>query len=107
MDGRLILAGRRVETADLQDSLNPTSLEPLGRFCLTSPQECVQAVQAASGSETSRSIGCGRAVAESGHDGVFIWVMIIVSGEPDVKTSFRSMDKCAISRPMTMNEQGQ
>ena len=47
MDGRLILAGRRVETAGFQDSLNPASLEPLGRFCLASPQECEQAVQAA------------------------------------------------------------
>ncbi len=47
MDGRLIIAGRRVETADLQDSLNPASLESLGRFCLASPRECDQAVQAA------------------------------------------------------------
>lgn len=47
MDGRLIIADQRVETAAQQESLNPATLELLGKFCLASPQECDQAVQAA------------------------------------------------------------
>jgi succinate-semialdehyde dehydrogenase/glutarate-semialdehyde dehydrogenase len=47
MDGRLILADRRVETGDLQESLNPATLEAVGRFNLASPRDCDLAVQAA------------------------------------------------------------
>jgi len=47
MDGRLIIAGRRVETGESRESFNPATLEPGGRFNLASPRECDLAVQAA------------------------------------------------------------
>ncbi len=47
MDGRLILAGRRVDTGESQESINPATLEPVGRFSLGSPRDCDLAVQAA------------------------------------------------------------
>jgi len=47
MDGRLIIAGRRVETNESQESFNPATLEPVGRFHQASAHECDLAVQAA------------------------------------------------------------
>ncbi len=47
MDGRLIIENRRVETKAKIESLNPTTLKPLGEACLASSQECRHALQAA------------------------------------------------------------
>ncbi|UCE22044.1 MAG: aldehyde dehydrogenase family protein [Candidatus Aminicenantes bacterium] len=47
MDGRLIIENKRVETKEKIESLNPSTLEPLGEACLASSQECRQALQAA------------------------------------------------------------
>ncbi len=47
MDGRLIIDGRRVETSEQQESINPATLESLGRFHLAAPENLETAVQAA------------------------------------------------------------
>lgn len=47
MDGRLIIANRRIETNEKIESLNPSTLEPVGEACLASARECQQALQAA------------------------------------------------------------
>jgi succinate-semialdehyde dehydrogenase/glutarate-semialdehyde dehydrogenase len=47
MDGRVIIDGRRVETSEHQVSINPATLESVGRFHLAGPGECKEAVQAA------------------------------------------------------------
>ncbi len=47
MDGRLIIAHQRIDTEAQQESFNPATLESLGKFCLASPKDCDQAVQAA------------------------------------------------------------
>ena len=47
MDGRPIIAGRRLETGEHKESLNPATLESLGVFHLASSEECRQAVEAA------------------------------------------------------------
>ncbi len=47
MDGRLIIAHQRIETSAQQESINPATLESLGKFCLASPHDCDQAVQTA------------------------------------------------------------
>jgi len=47
MDGRLIIENKRVETKDKIESLNPSTLEPVGEACLASARECQQALQAA------------------------------------------------------------
>jgi acyl-CoA reductase-like NAD-dependent aldehyde dehydrogenase len=46
-DGNLIIDGERVETSSKKDSLNPATLELVGRFFLASPRECQKAIQAA------------------------------------------------------------
>lgn len=47
LDGRLIIAGRREETAAKLVSLNPATLEPLGEASLASDDDCRRAVRAA------------------------------------------------------------
>jgi acyl-CoA reductase-like NAD-dependent aldehyde dehydrogenase len=47
MDGRLIIENKRVETKEKIESLNPSTLEPVGEACLASSQECQHALQAA------------------------------------------------------------
>ncbi len=47
MDGRLIIANQRIETAAKLNSSNPATLESLGDFSLATEVECRQAVQAA------------------------------------------------------------
>jgi acyl-CoA reductase-like NAD-dependent aldehyde dehydrogenase len=47
MDGRLIIAGERIETAKKLASTNPATLESLGEVSLASDEECRKAVKAA------------------------------------------------------------
>ncbi len=47
MDGRLIIANKRVETKDKIESFNPATLQSVGEICLASGKECRQAIQAA------------------------------------------------------------
>ncbi len=47
LDGNLIINGKRVETPDKKESLNPATLEQIGKFCLASTQDCQTAIQAA------------------------------------------------------------
>ena len=47
LDGTLIVDGNRVESSHKKDSLNPATLEPVGKFCLASTRECQMAIQAA------------------------------------------------------------
>lgn len=47
MDGRLIIAGQRIETPERVQSNNPATLESLGKFYLGGPAECRAAVRAA------------------------------------------------------------
>ena len=46
-DGRLIIAGERVETQEKIKVENPATLEILGEVCLASSQDCQRAVEAA------------------------------------------------------------
>jgi succinate-semialdehyde dehydrogenase/glutarate-semialdehyde dehydrogenase len=52
MDGRLIIAGERIETPKKLASLNPATLEPLGEVSLASDDDCRRAVEAAKAAET-------------------------------------------------------
>jgi acyl-CoA reductase-like NAD-dependent aldehyde dehydrogenase len=47
LDGRLLIDGKKIETSDKKDSLNPATLEAVGKFSLASPQDCRSAIQAA------------------------------------------------------------
>lgn len=47
MDGRLIINNERVETDDKKDSINPATLDSLGKFSLASSTDCQNAVRAA------------------------------------------------------------
>ncbi len=47
LDGRLIISGQKVETSDKKDSLNPATLELVGKACMASSRECQAAIQAA------------------------------------------------------------
>jgi succinate-semialdehyde dehydrogenase/glutarate-semialdehyde dehydrogenase len=47
MDGRLIIANQRLESAQTLTSMNPATLEPLGDVYLASDAECARAVAAA------------------------------------------------------------
>ncbi len=47
MDGRLIINNERIETDDKKESINPSTLESLGEFSLTSAADCQKAVRAA------------------------------------------------------------
>jgi acyl-CoA reductase-like NAD-dependent aldehyde dehydrogenase len=46
-DGRLIINGQRVETSNKKDSLNPATLELVGKVSMASTRECQIAIQAA------------------------------------------------------------
>jgi succinate-semialdehyde dehydrogenase/glutarate-semialdehyde dehydrogenase len=47
LDGNLIINGKRVETSDKKESLNPATLEEIGKFCLAPTQVCQAAIKAA------------------------------------------------------------
>jgi succinate-semialdehyde dehydrogenase/glutarate-semialdehyde dehydrogenase len=47
MDGRLIIANRRIGTEDKIESINPADLKPIGEVSLASETECQQALQVA------------------------------------------------------------
>ena len=47
MDGRLIIANRRIDTEEKIDSINPANLESIGEVSLASEKECQQALQVA------------------------------------------------------------
>lgn len=47
MDGRLIIANRRIGTEEKIESINPANLESIGEVRLASEKECRQALQAA------------------------------------------------------------
>ena len=47
MDGRLIINNERIETDDKKESINPSTLESLGKFSLASSTDCQKAVRAA------------------------------------------------------------
>jgi acyl-CoA reductase-like NAD-dependent aldehyde dehydrogenase len=47
LDGKLIINGKRIETSHKKDSLNPATLELVGKFCLASTRDCQTAIQAA------------------------------------------------------------
>lgn len=47
MDGRLIIANRRIDTEEKIDSINPANLKSIGEVSLASEKECQQALQAA------------------------------------------------------------
>ena len=47
VDGNLIIYGKKVETTQTKDSLNPATLEIVGKACMASTKECQIAVQAA------------------------------------------------------------
>ena len=47
LDGNLIINGKRIETSQTKDSLNPATLEVAGTFCLASTSDCQAAIQAA------------------------------------------------------------
>jgi len=47
LDGSLIINGRRVQTHHKKDSLNPATLELVGRVSLASTRDCQSAIQAA------------------------------------------------------------
>lgn len=47
LDGNLIIDGKKVGTSQTKDSLNPATLEVVGRACLASSRECRMAIQAA------------------------------------------------------------
>jgi acyl-CoA reductase-like NAD-dependent aldehyde dehydrogenase len=47
LDGKLIINGKKVETSLRKDSLNPATLELVGKACLASTRECQMAIQAA------------------------------------------------------------
>ena len=51
MDGRLIIAGERVETPKTLASINPATLESLGDVCLAADEECKRAIEAAKAAE--------------------------------------------------------
>jgi succinate-semialdehyde dehydrogenase/glutarate-semialdehyde dehydrogenase len=51
MDGRLIIAGDRIETQAKLASMNPATLEPLGEVSLAGEAECRKAVAAAKAAE--------------------------------------------------------
>ncbi len=47
LDGNLIINGKRVQTSHKKDSLNPATLELVGRVSLASTRDCQSAIQAA------------------------------------------------------------
>lgn len=47
LDGNLIIDGKRIETSQRKDSLNPATLEVLGKYSLASTKDCHAAIQAA------------------------------------------------------------
>jgi len=47
LDGKLIIKGKKIETPNKKDSLNPATLELVGKACLASTGECQMAIQAA------------------------------------------------------------
>lgn len=47
LDGKLIIDGKRIETSRKKDSLNPATLELIGKASLASSEECRMAIQAA------------------------------------------------------------
>jgi succinate-semialdehyde dehydrogenase/glutarate-semialdehyde dehydrogenase len=47
LNGNLIINGKRVETSQKKDSLNPATLEVVGKFSLASTGDCRSAIQAA------------------------------------------------------------
>ncbi|UCE42552.1 MAG: aldehyde dehydrogenase family protein [Candidatus Aminicenantes bacterium] len=47
LDGKLIINGKRVETPHKKDSLNPATLEPVGKISLASSRDCHSAVRVA------------------------------------------------------------
>ena len=47
LDGKLIINGKKVETSHKKDSLNPATLELVGKVCLASTRECQMAIRAA------------------------------------------------------------
>ena len=47
MDGRLIINNKRIETDVKKDSINPATLESLGKFSLASSADCQKAIRAA------------------------------------------------------------
>jgi len=47
LDGNLIINGKRVQTSHKKDSLNPATLELVGRVSLASTQDCQSAIHAA------------------------------------------------------------
>jgi succinate-semialdehyde dehydrogenase/glutarate-semialdehyde dehydrogenase len=47
LNGDLIIGGKRVETSQKKDSLNPATLELVGKVSLASPQDCQTAIRAA------------------------------------------------------------
>jgi acyl-CoA reductase-like NAD-dependent aldehyde dehydrogenase len=47
LDGSLIINGKRVETSQKKNSVNPATLELVGKFCLASTRDCQTAIQAA------------------------------------------------------------
>jgi acyl-CoA reductase-like NAD-dependent aldehyde dehydrogenase len=51
MDGRLIIAGERIETSTKLASINPTTLESLGEVSLAREDECRKAIEAAKAAE--------------------------------------------------------
>lgn len=51
MDGRLIIAGERIETSTKLASINPATLEPLGEVSLAGEDECRKAFEAAKAAE--------------------------------------------------------
>jgi len=51
MDGRLIIAGERIETSKKLASTNPATLESLGEVSLASDDECLKAIEAAKATE--------------------------------------------------------
>ena len=51
MDGRLIIAGERIETPNKLASMNPATLESLGEVSLAREDECRKAIEAAKAAE--------------------------------------------------------
>ena len=47
LDGTLLINGKKVETSHKKDSLNPATLELVGKACLASTRECQMAIQSA------------------------------------------------------------
>jgi succinate-semialdehyde dehydrogenase/glutarate-semialdehyde dehydrogenase len=47
LNGKLIVNDKRIETSHKNDSLNPATLELVGKYCLASTRDCQTAIQAA------------------------------------------------------------